>query len=60
MVRGDTIIFACVLCLSKGHTVLKNTKKISLRILPNCSCVSIVVMSRNEIGDGIVVNTGWF
>ena len=34
MLRGDIIIFACVLCLSKCHTVLKKTKKMSLRILP--------------------------
>ena len=27
MLRGDIIIFACVLCLSKCHTVLKKNEK---------------------------------
>ena len=53
-------IFVCVLRLSKCHTVLKKTQKMPLRILPKCSCVPIVVMSRNEFEDGIAVDTGWF
>ena len=50
--RGPT------LCLAICETVLKNIKKY-LRISPKC-CFFIVVMSRNELGDGIVVDTGWF
>ena len=53
-------MFACVPCLSECHTVLKNNnnKKMSLRILPKCWCVCIVMMLRNEYGDGIAVDTG--
>ena len=49
-----------VLCLAICETVLKNIRKKYLRISPKCWCFLIVVMSRNELGDGIVVDTGWF
>ena len=60
MLTGDRIIFTCILCLSECHTILKKKqKKMSFTILPKCSCVPIVVMSRNEFGDGIAMDTGW-
>ena len=37
---------------------LKNIRKKYLRISPRC-CFLIVVISRNELGGGIVVDTGW-
>ena len=49
-----------VLCLAICETVLKNIRKKYLRISPKCCCFLVVVMSRNELGDGIVVDTGWF
>ena len=39
---------------------LETQEKPYLRISPKCWCFLIVVVSRNELGDGIVVNTGWF
>ena len=49
-----------VLCLAICETVLKNIRKKYLRISPKCWYFLIVVMSRNELGDSIVVDTGWF
>ena len=45
-------------CLAICEAVLKNIKKY-LRISSKCWCFLIVVMSRNELGDGIV-DAGWF
>ena len=49
-----------VLCLAICETVLKNIRKKYLRISPKCWCFLIVLMSRNELGDGIAVGTCWF
>ena len=48
------------LCLAIYDTVLKNIRKKYLKISPKCLCFLMVVMSQNELGDGIVVDMGWF
>ena len=58
MLREGRILFACVLCLSRCHTVLKKNEKMSLRILPKWRCVPIVVMSQNEFRDSITEDRG--
>ena len=60
MLREGRILFACVLCLSRCHTVLKKNEKMSLRILPKWRCVPIVVMSQNEFRDSITEDRGGF
>ena len=51
--------YLCALFVGAPYCDEEKSKKMSLRILPKCWCVSIVVMLRNEFGDGIAVDTGW-
>ena len=50
----------CALSVGVPYCLEEKSKKMSLRILPKCCGVSIVVMSRNKFADGIAVDTGWF
>ena len=49
-----------VLCLAICDTVFKNKRKSVFKNLTQVLSFLIVVMSRNELGDGTDVDTGWF
>ena len=53
-------VYLCVLFVEVPYCPEEKSTKMSLRILPKCWCVPIVVMSMNEFGDGISVDTSWF
>ena len=51
---------ACAVFIYMQFCLKKHKKKTPLRISPKCWCFPIVVMSRNELGNGVAVDTGWF
>ena len=49
-----------MLCLAICDTVFKNKRESVFKNLTQVLSFLIVVMSRNELGDGTDVDTGWF
>ena len=63
--KGKTL-FICVKSKFVASVIVvppcleKKLKKMSIRVLTKCRCVSVVVLLQNGLGNGIVVDTGCF